>query len=371
MRSHLPLVVAAVFLPLSFISLVPAKAQMPNAGSPMASQVPLTGQAVAISGKVAVEGGADISRETAVVLQCGSEQRAKVNVDQRGKFSFFLYGTTNSSGNLWAGGAAVSSSSWADCNLHGEAAGYRSEWLNLAGEESRGVIQVGTILMHPLAASEGGGNFTVSVASLAAPDDAKKAFAKGEQQEKKGKWAAAADYFHKAVQAYPRYALAWLELGRVQMQQSNFMDAQQSFQEATTHDSNMLPAYVELARVQAQQQQWKALADTTGKLVELAPDSSPMFWLLDSAANYNLQNLARAESSATRGLRLDQGRRVPQLEYLYGLVLASRRDFRSAVGYLENYLKIAPKAHDAKDAQQHLTEFQHLLATETTAAAQP
>jgi tetratricopeptide (TPR) repeat protein len=214
------------------------------------------------------------------------------------------------------------------------------------------------------------GDFTVSVASLSAPANAKKEFQKGQEQAKKGKWAAATDYFKRAVQAYPRYALAWLELGRVQTQQKNLVDAQQSFQQAANQDSRLLPAYIELAKLQADQKQWKALAETTAKMVQLAPDASAMFWFLDSAANYNLHEYARAESSAARGLRIDKGHRVPQLEYLYGLILGNRQDYRSAVQHIASYLQLAPRAGDAKNAQQVLTEFQRLGSSGTATAVQ-
>lgn len=208
----------------------------------------------------------------------------------------------------------------------------------------------------------------VSAATLAAPEKAKKNFAKGQDQAKKGRWAAACDSFRKAIQVYPRYAVAWLELGRAQLHQNNINDAQQSFVSATTQDSKLLPAYVELARLQAAQQQWKAMARTTANLVELAPDTSAAFWFLDSAANYNLQNLARAEKSAERGLRLDKAHRVPQLEYLYGLILGTRQNYGVAVQHIKSYLQLSPSAQDAHEAQHRVAEFEKLASKQTPAA---
>jgi len=224
--------------------------------------------------------------------------------------------------------------------------------------------------MRPMAGAFGGESFTVSAASLAAPDKAKKQFQKGQEQAKKGKWAAACDYFRKAVQVYPRYAVAWLELGRAQMQQSNFMDAQESFQKAAAQDTKLLPAYLELARVQAQEKEWKALSVTTAKLVELAPDSSPMLWFLDSVANYNVHDFVRAESSATRGLRLDSVHKFPQLEYLYGLILATHQNYEGAALHIKSYLQLAPHAEDAQNAQEKLAELQR-LAAQGSSAGQP
>lgn len=319
---------------------------------------------VAFSGSVSVEGGADILKDTTVVLNCGFGDRGRTNVDSKGHFLLMLNEGNSSDGVASLGTHA--STAWPACTLRAEAPGYESSTLNLQGPPS-GVVEVGTISLSPMLA-ESGTTPTVSVASLAAPDKAKKDFVKGQDQAKKGKWAAACDSFRKAIQTYPRYALAWLELGRAQLHQNNLKDAQQSFVSATTQDSRLLPAYIELADLQGAQQQWKAMARTTANIVELAPESSPAFWFLDSAANYNLQNFRRAESSAQRGLRLDPAHHVPQLEYLYGLILASKQDYALAVEHIKNYLQFSPGANDAREAKNRLAELEKLASTPTARA---
>lgn len=317
---------------------------------------------VAFSGQVSVEGGADIMKDIVVVLDCGFGDRARANVDSRGRFLLMLNDGTSSSAD-----GRTASTNWAACTLHAEAPGYQSSTLDLPGEDS-GVSEVGTITLSPIG-TQSGGSPTISVASLAAPDNAKKHFAKGQDQAKKGKWAAACDSFRKAIQSYPRYALAWLELGRAQLHQNNFNDAQESFVTATTQDSKLLPAYIELAHLQAAQQQWKAMSRTTANIVELAPDSSAALWFLDSAANFNLQNFQRAESSAERGLRLDAAHRVPELEYLYGLILATKQNYGSAAQHIKSYLQLSPAANDAREARSRLAEFERLTSAQTTQAA--
>lgn len=316
---------------------------------------------VALSGKVSVEGGANIMKDTVVVLDCGYGERARANVDSRGRFVLTLSNGSSSAPGGWDANPA--SSELSGCTLRAEAAGYQSSMVNLPGYQS-GVVEVGTIVISPVS-HRGVEAFTVSAASLAAPDKAKKDFAKGQDQAKKGRWAAACDSFRKAIQTYPRYAIAWLELGRAQLHQNNINDAQQSFVSATTQDSKLLPAYIELAQIEAAQQQWKEMARTTANLVELAPESSAAFWFLDSVANYNQQNLERAESSAARGLRLDQTHRIPQLEYLYGVILGARRNYGVAVQHIKTYLQLSPRAEDARDAQRRLAEFEKLASTQT------
>ena len=329
------------------------------------STEPSEAHPVAFSGKISVQDGADIMKDVVVVLDCGFGDRARTNVDPKGNFTLMLKDAGSSSDSSWE--QRSPSAEWTGSSLRAEAPGYVSSTIDLEQHLS-GMVEVGTIVMSP-AGSQSSEGFTVSVASLAAPENAKKNFAKGQDQAKKGRWAAACDYFRKAVQVYPRYAIAWLELGRAQMHQNDFMGAQQSFQSATTQDSKLLPAYIELARLQAAQKQWKALAATTANLVQLAPETAAVYWFLDSAANYNLENLQRAESSAERGLRLDGGHRVPQLEHLYALILGTKQDYALAAQHLQNYLRMSPHAEDLHDAQNQLAEFERLASGQTARAS--
>ena len=142
------------------------------------------------------------------------------------------------------------------------------------------------LLCGAISAWTGDPRFTVSVSSLAAPEKAQKAFQKGQEYERKGKFETACDYFKKAVAIYPRYALAWLELGRFQARQSSFTDAQESFRHAVTSDSNLATGYVDFAIVSAQQNNWQAMAEMTDTLRAAFPDSSPVYWYVNSTAYY-------------------------------------------------------------------------------------
>jgi Tfp pilus assembly protein PilF len=323
-----------------------------------------------------VEGGADLAPDAAVVLECGPEERGRIAVDRKGTFALEL--SVPEANSEPAGPnqvslpqkPAIARGLAGNCELHGEAAGYRSEPVRLAGEPLEGIVQVGTIVLRPLNGTAKTGSFAVSTQSLAAPDGAKRAFAEGQQQARKGKWATACDYFRKAVQAYPRFSLAWLELGRAQVRRKNFTEAQHSFQQATAQDSNLAEAYVELARLALQQNQWNALADATDRLVALLPGTSAMYWFLNSAAKFNLGDTARAENSATRGLRLDRSHQVPQLEYLYGMILVRQHNYQSAAEHIRNYLEIAPHAPDAEQAQRKLTDLERLLSQSPKPASQ-
>jgi tetratricopeptide (TPR) repeat protein len=200
--------------------------------------------------------------------------------------------------------------------------------------------------------------FTISVSSLAAPEKARNAFNKGEEEARKGKLQAAFAYFKEAITTYPRFALAWLELGRLQAKQNSFRDAQESFREAVKNDSNLTSGYLGFAEVAAQQQNWQAVAEMTDALVQRFPESSALYWFLNSAAYYNLGKMKEAESGVTNALRLDPHHQLPQVEYLYGLILGNKRDYKSAAEHISNYLRLAPSSPDSLEARQVLAAYQ-------------
>jgi tetratricopeptide (TPR) repeat protein len=321
-------------------------------------------------GKVTSEDGSAIADTTTVILQCGGAERARAVADRSGDFALSVNLVQDDPGlrSEAMPSGSISTQNWNECELLGDAPGYNSQALRIFGEPTMGMVKVGTVIMHPLGKRADG--FAVSAVSLAAPDKAKKAFEKGEEQEKKGKWVAACDNFKKAVEVYPRYALAWLELGRSQLKQNDFANAQQSFHQATQQDPHFVEAYIQIASVAAENKQWKELADATDHLVELAPDSGPNFFFLNSAANFNLGNVGQAESSVTRGLRLDPTHKLPQLEYLYGMILARRGDYNSAIAHMQTYLQLSPHASDSQNAQNKLAELQK-LASEKPSSEEP
>ncbi len=309
-----------------FAQLPPQASSAAMPGQAPSAAMPGTAGMLLLNGKVTTEANSPPPQSVNIALDCGDrEEKAHAH-------SGIDLGT---------------------CELIADLAGYKAEPLRITRTGDIGPVNVGTIVLRAATPNQ---TFTVSLTSLAAPDKAKAAFEKGEEQKKKGKWSAAIDSFRKAIAAYPKYALAWLELGRVQATQKDFVDARQSFHESVTQDSKLADGYVELAHLAAQQQQWQELAGATDHLVQIHPETAE-YWFLSSAANFNLGNMKQAEVSIARGLRLDSAQRLPQMEFLYGMILARKQDYQSAAEHVSLYLKLSPQAADAKDAQRTLEEL--------------
>ena len=357
------LYVIASFVLLSSFNLIAQTELSPASVPGNDSMKSDTAKTIWVTGKVVLDGSSAPPNRVTMILRCGMAERARVVSDSKGNFAMMLNGDEEVSGRARPLTARMGPN-LPDCDVLTDSPEYASQSTRLFGGMHQDINDVGTIVLHPRTAADG---FTVSATTLAAPDKAKTAFEKGQQQEKKGRWAAACDSFRKAIQVYPKYALAWLELGRAQVKQNDLAQARQSFQQAATQDSRLLAAYAESARLALQQQQWKELAADTERLLQLSPNASANAWFLNSAANFNLGDTQRAESSALRGLNLDPHHQVPQLEYLYAMILARRGAYAPAVEHLQNYLRLSPKAEDASTASARLQELQKLVDSSSTA----
>lgn len=346
-------------------------------------QGPLT--PVFLTGQVALEDGSPPPGHIAIVMFCSGRQRTIGYADMRGYFNVQLgspspevfddasVGGGHGNGLPAAGGEAPGSRNTADeelvgCALRARLAGYDSQELELGARGRLDNPNVGTILMRRLGPDEGG--TTVSITTLAAPKDARKAYEKALEAEKKNKLPDAEASLQKAVAAYPKYALAWMELGKVEAALGQTEAARNSLQQSMASDSKFVPPYVEMAQLEYGAHDWRPLAETTDKATGLDPFHYPIAFFLNGVANYNLHNLDRAEESVKRAEKIDVNHKLPQTFYLMGLILAERKNYSAAVGQVAEYLKLAPKATDAAEAEAQLAHLEEQAKT-NPGASQP
>jgi tetratricopeptide (TPR) repeat protein len=332
-----------------------------------------------LSGKVVVDDGTEITTAAAIQTSCRGSAHTVGYTDSKGSFSVQLdpnaTPATSGVGDVTDTNSTVRDQSdqswrtpgWNDCQVRALLAGYTSQVVDLASRVAgENHADMGNIVLHRIGQTQGG--FTISATTAAAPPKARKDFEKGLALEKKSDWHGAEQKFQSAVGLYPKYAVAWVELGRTQMNQGREVEAKQSLHKALEADSQFLPAYEEMAEIAASRKEWKDLAEVTDQVVRLNPVSYPRYWFLNSAANYNLRNYDLAQKSAQRGLSTDPEHHFPQLEFLLGLTLALKHDYHGAVGHLRTYLQLAPNAQDADQARDRLTQVE---ALEVKAAPDP
>jgi tetratricopeptide (TPR) repeat protein len=252
--------------------------------------------------------------------------------------------------------------------LRASLAGFTSESIVLGGRFSGDQsADVGRVVLHRLASVEG---FTLSATTAQAPPEARKALEKGQEQQKKEKWNEAQKSFEKAVAIYPRFAVAWFELGRVQLHNNDGPGARHSFEQSLVADSKYVNPYHALTQLAMHDRNWQELTEFSEKLLALNPVNFPDAWLSNALGHYCLKNYAAAEKSARRGLQMDVEHHVPKLEYLLGITLIQKPDYAEAAQHLHNFLGLTNKPADIEEAKRQLDDIARLSATTTLSSEQ-
>ena len=255
-----------------------------------------------------------------------------------------------------------------DCELQASLDGFTSDSIPLEGRFSGYEnADVGRLVLHRRANVEG---FTISATTALAPEAARKALEKGQEQQQKGKLDDAQKSLEKAVAMYPKFAVAWFELGRVQLQKNDPASARTSFQQSLAADSKYVNPYRGLTQIAQREQRWQELIETSEKLLALNPVSFPDAWLSNALGNYCLRNFDAAEKSARRGLEMDVEHRVPKLEYLLGLTLLKRSAYADAAQHLRAFLSVATNPADIAESQKQLNETVRLAAAANSATTE-
>lgn len=357
---------------------------------PFPSEMP---RPIYLSGRVLMEDGTPPPEPVIIESVCNGIARQQAYTDSKGRFSFqwgqnthlMMDASTSTFDSQMPMGAGGSMGGLGDtrggmgpvgrgvagnlmgCELRASLAGYRSDLLSLAGRRPLDNPDVGVIVLRRLGNVEG---TTISITSLEAPKDAKKAYEKGVEAFKKKKWADAQKNLEKAVQIYPKYAAAWFELGQVYHEQKNVEQARAAYEKSLEADPKFLKPYMQMAVISANEGKWEDVERYTAELLRLDPFDFPPAYFYNSVANFNLRRYDTAERSAREGIKLDTQNQLPKMQHVLGIILANKRDYVGAAQYLRGYLQHAPNAQDADLVRRQLTEIER-FAGPAASQAQP
>jgi tetratricopeptide (TPR) repeat protein len=343
------------------------------------------------SGKVMLDDGTPPPDSVVIERVCNGVPRPEAYTDSKGRFHFQLGqnssmmadASTSSNDGLFGGGGGggarpgmpagmggpqITERDLMGCELRANLAGFRSDVVSLAGRRSLDNPDVGTLVLHRMAKVDG---FTFSATSAYAPKDARKAYEKGKEQNKKHKLEAAEKELRKAVTEYPKYAAAWYELGSVYHQQSKLPEAREAYQESTKADAKFITPYAQLARIAASEGKWEETAGFANQVIKLNPFFSPDLYFLNGVANLNLNKLQEAEENAREALKLDTGHKNPRTLALMGVILAQKADYKGAAENLRTYLKVAPDSPDAGKIRDQLAQIEKQMAAREDGSKPP
>ncbi len=315
-----------------------------------------------LRGRVATDDGTPVPHDALVERVCNARVLQQVYASSRGDFNMELGAMTDSyldaSGDgsprygqaRKAPGTGISRLELTNCELRAAVSGFHSSVISLVEiTPDSSSMDVGAIVVHRAAKIQG---MTLDAAPYKAPKDARRAYEKGLEAERKGRLADARQYFEKAVEIYPKFANAWFQLGAVLQNLAQKEPARTAYTHATTIDSKFLPPYLSLASLAFEAEDWTQVlnltnhvldldppkyANVTGYILDLDPLDYAETYFYNSAANYKLNKIEDAEKSGLKAERLDVRTRFPRLHLLLAEIFARKNNYATAISETKIY----------------------------------
>ncbi len=205
---------------------------------------------------------------------------------------------------------------------------------------------------------------TVSMTSLNAPKEARKAFEKGSAAMSERRWTAAEKSFEKAVEQYPQYAQAWCDLGEALHAQAKGKEARAAWDKALQADPKYLKTYLQAARLALEEGRTQDTLELTDRALEQKPFEFPGIYFFNAVAHFNLKQMDAAEKSVRAAIEYDGSHEIPRAESLLGSVLVHRGDWKGAIEHFKKYLEYSPQAADAGNVKQQIAALERRLSSE-------
>jgi tetratricopeptide (TPR) repeat protein len=328
--------------------------------------------AVVLSGAVRMNDSSPPPASVLVRRTCKGNIESESWTDSQGHYSFKVGGSRTAAGpgdaSRGAGRAADLSrpfgsstqytnpvtSALRDCEMTAVLAGYRSDAMTLTVRSTMDDTRIPTIVMYPLSRAD---VLAVSATTETAPKNARKAYEKGLAAMKAQDWDAAGRELTRAVEDYPKFAVAWFELGMALEKRGDTAGAVQAWQEAVKTDSKYLMPYEKLAAYADRKEQWDEAAKYSNAWIQLDPEDFPAAYLVNAIAQARLGRLDEAERAARAGVLIDRNRRMPRLSYVLGLILAEKRQYAEAGEQFRDYLRYMPNAKDADIVREQISKL--------------
>jgi tetratricopeptide (TPR) repeat protein len=345
-------------------------------------------QVIYISGTVVLSDGLPLPERVKIERACGGAPHVETYTDKKGHFSFQVgqnlemqdassssvfnapgspLGNTNNIGGASSQRGGFNERDLWGCELKAELPGFRSDAVPLSNIHYMDNPDVGTIILHRLGKVDG---LTVSVVSALAPKDARKSYEKGQAAAAKHNWEEAQKDFEKAVELYPKYSVAWFDLGRLHEDDGHFDDARKDYEQAIAAEPKYIQPYERLSLIAVHESKWQELVDRTDQWLLLDPLNSAEVYYLSSLGNLQTEHFEIAEKNAREAIRLDPAKKNLRSRYILGLALAQRRDFVASAASIREYLDTAPEGKETDFIRKQLAQIED-AAKQPTAAAKP
>lgn len=303
------------------------------------------------NGRTSFEAWADEKGHFSFKVTAGGSDTAEADASQPGALPADLNKAINASSTQYS---MPISTELRNCELQAVLPGYRSERASMAIKSMLDDARVGTLILHPLSRAS---SLTVSATTLSAPASARKAYEKGLAAMRAQKWAAAAAEFTRAVRIYPRYAVAWYQLGLARQHKGDAAGEVEAWKEAQKCDRRYVKPYESLTLAADSRGDWAESEVYSHMWIQLDPEDFPAAYLFNAVANARMNKPEEAERAAREGVRLDKERKIPRLCYVLGLILLDQKQYAESAAWFQKYLDLAPNANDAPNVRQLLQKL--------------
>jgi hypothetical protein len=359
-----------------------------TANSPFPNSTPTqpsTELVMFLQGRVATSDSTPVPHDVIVERICNNEVRQQLYAAPTGDFTMQL--GSQSRGFLDASAEpdplsrntnrdttmGIPRSELRNCELRASTSGFRSGVVTLVDLDTFGErVDVGVIVVQRTSKIKG---TSLSALPFQAPKNAQRAYEKGLQAERKANLPGAQKYFESAVGIYPKYTIAWFQLGNVLQKEKQHDAARNAFIQATTIDNRYLPPYLSLASLAFEEGNWPQLlalsnhilnldplnhANVTGFIADLDPFNCADAYFYNAAANFQLNKIEDAQKSALKAEQIALPARFPQVHLLLGEIFARKNDYATAISELRTYLELVPNASNVEQVRVHLAKLQQL-----------
>lgn len=289
-----------------------------------------------LTGSVDVTGAALPWEPITVFVICDGKTKYTTNTDTKGLFA--IVPSEDRSPNTVKADPKPATGQFVGCNAQAALPGFTSSSLPISRRYALDTANIGTI--H-LSREENSAGSAVSSTTASAPKDAAKSFEKARAAYMENKPDKAEKELQKAVQAYPQFAEAWYQLGRLQEAKSP-ADAYASYSKAVAADVKFIPPHEQMAILGGAQQKWQDVLNETKRSLELDPRGNIQVWYYNALGNFHMKNVDEAEKSAIKSLSMDPLHQQPNTEQLLAVILASKGDYAGALEHLKNCLTYFP-----------------------------
>ena len=338
-----------------------------------------------LSGKVILDDGREPGRPVRVELICQGTVMRQEYASSSGTFSLELnrgggqnalqpidasvsgFGSGNLGGGFSAGLGGNTgfeqgnfgdgrSQNLSSCEIQAQLAGYQSDILTLGPRRALDNPDVGVIVLHAIDGRQGG---TISLKTLAAPKDAKKAWEKAgkELTKEKPNLSKATKELEKAVEIYDEFAAAWYMLGEVRVAQNDRSGAVKAFELAIAADADYSKPRVSLALIALEEERWEDAAQLADEALQISPDLIKAHYF-KAVANSSLGRSDLAEVSALRVQGSNEIQYYPLVHYVLGWVMSQKGDFEAAEVLFRQFLEIQPEARLSERLREQLTDWE-------------